>query len=204
MEPEESFLKRHGFAIAGIALPLIVVLVFVAVRAVPRFLVEDPAYDLLFSTASSYSNQPGNLACDVAAIDGRVRVRWVRAEQPVYGPTLRVQRLTPATGDLAELTLPEPAPGELGVVGEHADYFLPGLDDVRIESDPRAPDGYRFESRYRGGSGLFGEIFGGSSYGPVATIEKNGRVIVLPEVGENAYYGSAVFLGWVVPAASGR
>ena len=198
-----SFLKRHGFVIAAVALPLVVVAAFALVRMLPRMMVEDPRHELVYSVVTAYASQPTNLSCVVIPVDGRLCARWSRSKDPVYSATSRVYRLDPATGALHELPTPEPANRD-ALEGTQDVYFT-GLDGVRIETSLRAPDGYEFENTYAGGSGIFGGLFFDHSRGPRARIKKDGRVIMVPRPNESAYgYEEVSFIGWLIPSEAGR
>ena len=62
MERELAFLKRHGFLIAGVGLPLLLVAAVLVARAVPRVLVDDPLHELVYATASGASRTLGSRA----------------------------------------------------------------------------------------------------------------------------------------------
>lgn len=204
MEMQLEFLKRHGFVIAGLGLPLLVVLAFVLARTLPRYLVEAPRYELVYSSATNaYSGTPRNVACVISAVDGRVRVRWTPSKDPVYAPDLRAFRFDPATGDVQELDSPEPSFVEGGM--ESRDVFPTGLEDVRIDTSLRAPDGYEFEAYYGGSRGLFGELFSSGSRGQRSRVIKEGRSVEVPHASQDAYgYGSMNFIGWAIPIEDGR
>jgi hypothetical protein len=198
MDERMGFLKRHGFVIAAVALPILLVVAVAVARLVPRLLVEDPRYDLVYSAVTEYSSAPSHRHCVITAVDGRVRVRWTQSEQEVYGATQRVYRLSPASGEVREIPVPEA--GDLRAPGDTQDLTLGGLEDVRIDTSPRAPDGYEYEFSYASGGGLFGDLFYRGSRGPRSTIEKQGRVIVLPRANQGPYgYDSVTFLGWAIP-----
>ena len=198
MDERAGFLKRHGFVVAAVALPIVVVVAFALARLVPRLLVEDPRYDLVYSAVTDYSGAPSHSHCVIETVDGRVRVRWTRSEQEVYGATQRVYRLSPASGEVREIPLPEA--GDLQAPGDTRDFTLGGLENVRLDTNPRAPDGYEYEYSYPGTNGPFGALFYQGAHGPRSTIEKNGRVIVLPRAHQGPYgYESVTFLGWAIP-----
>ncbi len=198
MEERTGFLKRHGFVVAAVALPIVVVVAFALARLVPRLLVEDPRYDVVYTAAQNYTGTPSRRHCTITSVDGGVRVRWTLSEQDVYGGALRVYRMNPASGELREIPVPE-AEG-LSAPGDTQDLTLGGLEDVRIDGSPRAPDGYEYELSYPGGGGLFGGLFYRGSRGPRSTVTKKGRVIVLPRANHGQYgYESVTFLGWAIP-----
>lgn len=203
MLDETGFLKRHGFIVAAVALPILVVVTFALVRLVPRLLVDDPRYDLVYAAVVDYSAVPSRRTCALTAVDGRVRARWTQSEQEVYGAQERVYRLSPATGELREIPVPEA--GELRAPGDTQDLTLGGLEGVRIDASPRAPDGYEYEFSYPRSGWLFGDLFYRGSRGPRARIEKGGREIPLPRANQGPYgYESVTFLGWAIPIEGQR
>lgn len=189
--------------IAGVGLPLLVVLAFALARLAPRYYVEDPKYDVVYSVGGGYTSTPTDRVCVFVVVEGRLRVRWNAAEQTVYPPPQRVYRLDAASGELVELSVPEP--DDLAAAGGHVELFVAGLEDVRLDTSPRASDGYEFESNWSGGGGLFGELFFGGSRGMRSAIHRDGRRIEVPHPGQEPYgYGTMSFLGWAVPAGAGR
>jgi hypothetical protein len=76
---------------------------------------------------------------------------------------------------------------------------------VRIDTHPRAPDGYEYDFSYGNSSGIFSELFSRGSRGPRSTIKRDGRVISLPRTNDVNYgYESLTFIGWAVPPEAAR
>lgn len=203
MEQQLAFLKRHGFVIAGVGLPLVVVLAVALARLVPRYFVEDPRYDVVYVVQVGYGDATKDRVHDIAAVDGRVRVRWTVVEEPAYQAPQRIFRLDAASGEVTELAVPEA--GDLQALGGSQELFVEGLDDVRLDPSLIAPDGYAFETVWSGGGGLFGDLFFHGPRGPRTTIHKSGRRIEVPQPGQELYgYSSVALLGWCLPAEAGR
>src|SRR5260221_5340092 len=203
MPEPEPFLKRHGFLIAGVALPLLVVLGFLLGRTRPRLWVADPRFDLLSVVRHGNEPRPGTIDRSLSVVDGHVRVRWTRLAENAYFQPAHLYRFHAASGAVEEISLPE-SPGEVKLEAP-VDGAVPGFDGFRVVAGPAAPDGYAFETRSNGGSGIFGEVFGHGYRPPQAAIGKGGRVILLPRT-EGELYGSwpVEFLGWLVPGEAGR
>jgi hypothetical protein len=202
MESFLAFLKRHGFVLAGVGLPLLLVLAFLVARAAARVLVEDPRHALVFSIVDGYPTGEAERVCNLTVVDGRLVARWSAAEKASYPPTPRVYRFDPASGELAELALPEA--GDLAAAGGHVELPVAGLEGVRLAPGPRAPDGWEFETVY-GGRGLFGEFFAGGSHGPRSFVHKHGRHIEVPHPVSEAYSWNVPTLhGWIVLAGGSR
>ncbi len=203
MNEQDSFLKRHGFLIAGVALPILVVVAFVLARTLPRLWVEDPRYDVLYGVRASYGTRSRPVDCDLAVVDGRLRVRWVKMQNPSYQDPPSLYRLHPASGAVEEIPLPEPEDVE-NLEGT-LDLFVAGLEGFRLDRSPRSPDGYEFDESAGGGSGLLGELLVDRNRRARSVIRKGGRVIVLPRTDDAAYgYAPVQFLGWLVPVEEGR
>jgi hypothetical protein len=115
----------------------------------------------------------------------------------------RLYRLDPATGELHELEIPEP--GDPLVTGGKQELPVRGLEDVRLDEEPRAPDGYEFESSHSGGAGLFGELFSRGDRRARYVVQKHGRRINVPQPNTDAYgYVHVDFIGWAIPIEAGR
>ena len=196
--PPETLWKRHGFLIAGIALPLLVVVGFALARALPRMWVAAPTVDLLYAVPSGYDVQPKKLDRRFSVVDGRLHVVWTKVDNTTYVQPLHVYRFHASTGDAEEIHVPEPPGGE--ALQSPADLVVPGLDAFRVDTSSRSPDGYAFENRTSESGGPLGEILGQRYRGPRGALSKGGRVILLPMSGGEEYgYSPVQFLGWLVP-----
>jgi hypothetical protein len=204
MTERKSFWRDQGFLVLGVALPLLVVAFFLVARWLPARFVDPPRHPLLFVAHGTPRGQGLPISGSVSVHDGRIRVRWTKIEGPSYDGGPRVFRFDAASERLEELSVPEPEdPAALeGSVDLFLDAPAPG---TRLETAPRAPDGWAFEVTPWRSSGLLGELFGGRGREPRAIVKKDGRVIALPRTDATAYsYGTVSFLGWIVPAAEPR
>ena len=202
MEQQLAFLKRHAFVIAGVGLPLLLIAALLVARAVPRFLVEDPRFGLVYTVEGDDYRHDDRRVQDVSVAAGRLVVRWNLVERPNYQPRRRVYRADPLSGELLELAVPEPEVAELEASGGRAEIALEGLAGLRVDTQPVSPDGWSFASVYGGGGGIFGELFFHGHGGLRVRIEKDGRRIDVPRsvVG----YGAIDFVGWLVPEGETR
>jgi hypothetical protein len=197
----DGFWQRHGFLIAGIALPLIVVVGFALARALPRIWVAAPKFDLLYAVRTGYDAQPRKIDRTLSVVDGRLHVVWTKVDNTIYPQPLHLYRFHASTGEAEEIHVPEPQAGD--ALEKPWGLVVPGLDAFQVDTSSRSPDGYAFEERSSDGGGPLGEIFGHRYRGPRAAISKGGRVILLPMVDGEAYgYSPVQFLGWLAPEAS--
>src|SRR5829696_1699426 len=66
------FLRDNVFLVAAVALPALVVLLFVLASAIPRWTVNGPAYDALLKAGGPYDQAFPRLAVDFTVRDGTV------------------------------------------------------------------------------------------------------------------------------------
>ena len=198
MSETEGFWKRHGFLVAGIALPLLVVVAFALARALPRIWVAPPRFDLVYAMRMGYDAQPRRIDRTLSVVEGRLHAVWTKVDNTVYPQPLHLYRFHASTSEAEEIHVPEPPGGD--ALEKPADLVVPGLESHRIDTSSRSPDGYAFENRTSDGGGPLGEILGQRYRGPRGAISKGGRVILLPMAdGEPYGYAPVQFLGWVVP-----
>jgi hypothetical protein len=188
------FLRENAFLVAAVLLPLLVVVLFLAATAVPRWFVAPPAYDLLFRMPGSYDGRArAPLAVEIAVREGRAEATVRRVIDPAASPGPRLFLFDHKTLTARELSIDLPAVAE----GD-APVTVPirELAGRRIVAGPKAPDGYGFETGQRRGAGIVGELFGMSRYSRLSLV-KNGRTvpILLPS---NEYWYGVTAVGWVV------
>ena len=184
---------RNWALIAGVSLPVVMLIGFIAYSYVARSVAEPPQYDAVFSIYAGGPDEPEhsvNLSYTVEKDQIVARAsqlppgaRWTQALYRLDHASLRSQRIS--------LTVPDEVEGYAQPV------TVPELETLRVLAAARAPDGYRFRSGYDGGPGIIGMLFNPRRQGGI-TVEKLGVVHrVLDENGE-PFTGYAQFLGWVV------
>lgn len=189
-----KLLKDNYALVAGVLLPLVLIVVFFVAGNARVSSVPDPQFDAVF--AVNYSDQSANNRYKIGLDDGKlhVRVRQApegRAQQNRKDPIIYVFDHKSQHARKIDIDFDNVASGKV------ADPDLGILNRSRIDSSIVSPDGYRFEYRRRGGGGLFSNIFGArhrnrdrSNYALV----KDGRMV--PVVGSDAIW-TAHFIGWI-------
>lgn len=197
-----SALKEHWFLIAGIALPVLVVVFFLAARELPRWWVDPPRFDVLFKAIDYSSPRTGGLAMDLRIRDGAVEVVWTAQAKDAYLTLPRLYRWHASDGSLEEIELPSPP--HLEPDEKSRATFVAGLEGMRVDTRNPAPDGYEFRSDSGGGSGLFSGLVYHRYREPRLILSRRGRVVALPDAKVNQYGTGATFLGWLVPGDFAR
>ena len=190
--PVMKLLRQNPMLAAGILLPVAVVIFFVLATMIPRWLVDPPGYDFVFTSMQGSSTGPGIELSFIVEGD-RVRARVYKTERS-YRNVLRLFLFEHETQTVREIPVTLPADTE---DFENGDYLeIPGLESRTVSTSRTAPDGYEvYGPDYRGGDFFPFYRTRGSS---VLTLTKSGAVIEVPQVGGSGiYYYNATFLGWL-------
>jgi hypothetical protein len=193
-----DWLRGNAFLVAAIGLPVAVVLLFVVATAVPAWLVDAPAYDLVLSVAGARGPNEPPVEVSFAVNGERVEAVFRRVAANTYP-----QRYSLFVIDHASLVareIPVAPPADLDEDGTPRTVVVAALADRRVLAQVTAPDGYAFDRLDRRGPGLVGEIFGMRRTDQVGALVKRGRVerISLPD---RYRYQLANALGWIADEA---
>jgi hypothetical protein len=190
-------LRDSVFLIAAVALPLVVVGLFLVASAIPRWTVPPPAFDLLIRADGGYTQSAAQMIVAFRVRDGRLEADLLPALPNSYPPEPSLFIVEHRTGDAREipLNLPSTLPADANA----RTVTVEALAGRRVIEGMRAPDGYGFDQRGQRGPGLVGEIFGMGRYGTAAAIVKDGRVIPI-DVPPPHRYGVEP-IGWLEPEA---
>ena len=167
--------RDSAFLIAAIAVPVVVVALFLVASAIPRWTVAPPGYDLVLRSDAGYNPASPQLLTTIRVRDGRVVAEIQPAVPNSYPSKPSVFVFDHLTSIATEVPLDLPTTlneGEtLRVVAIEA------LASRRVVDTAMAPDGYAFDVRYRRGPGIMGELFGMGRYDGGASVVKDGRVV---------------------------
>jgi len=188
-------LRDNVFLVAAVALPLLVVGLFLLASAIPRWTVEPPQYDFVFRADGGYQPDQSQILVTFRVRDKRVVAELQPAPPNSYPQRPWLYLFDHVTSEVRELPLDLPvrlAEGEtLRVVPIEA------LANREVLDGPKAPDGYTFDLRSARGPGVVGDLFGMRRYDANAAIIKGGRVVPLIVPPPERY--SIQSIGWLAP-----
>jgi len=185
-------MRQNPMIVASILLPLVIVLFFLLATAIPKWLVDPPAHDFLFTVPDhSYAKPEIDIRFDVN--DDRLRVRAFKTDI-AYRNSPRLYLFEHQTSVVREIMLDLPADKDSFEDGD--EIMVSEFDNRPLSTARAAPDGY--EVRYPGyrSENLITALFGGRRRGQFS-IEKDGAVTDIPHPGPNAYYYNVTFIGWL-------
>lgn len=194
--------QRNLFVIAGIGLPLILVLLLLAGQWAASRFVAEPQHDALIVM---YDQSPDTHHYRFAVRDGRALVEAMEnVANNVSGNLVtnyrhpRLYRYEAKQKNVREITLPrivraegEPPTGQWQVLE------VPELQNTKVSSYKISPDGYNFEYNSRYYRGFLG--VGGSDYSNAFVLKKGAKRVQIPLANDaNRYYSNDhQFVGWV-------
>ena len=196
-----KFATENVVLLAGILLPVLMMLGFLIASSLPRTLADPPQYDLVFFVDDYSSNTAGSLPVAVKLVvkDGTLVAQYAPVTQEnAYGTWKKIYRYEAATRTVREIPFGYPADaGKLGALREEP---VAGLENVRLDTRLQAPDGYELASDDYRGDGLIGDLFWRSGNGRPRLRKGSGSVPLDLAADTQSYiYNNLQFLGWVVP-----
>lgn len=189
--PLGSFLKENAVLIAGVALPLMLVILFTVARALPTKNVPDPQYKAVYALQPYYGSF--NYTFKIKD-DGKLDVTLNIPANPnnyVDNTTQKTQLVIFDGANNKTQTIDVDMPAH-DKEQKSVPIAVKEFDNLTLASGD-APDGYKFRDESYSGSSLLTELFTYRSRHIPRAIVKDGREIPLsPQT-----YGNFVFIGWV-------
>lgn len=181
-----NFIKENRVLVAGLVLPLLLIVFLAIARAIPATLSDPPQYKVMY-----YSQAYSGLGTFVPKIkEGKLEIGFDKAIQKpanlnpnmifyVYDPQTKAVKNTSVNYD--DITKPE---------------TLKKFSSVKFSDQFISPDGYQFEAYRSRHYSLLTDIFGGGGYRSSPSLNKNGVYIDIPI--STPWNGDPQFLGWII------
>jgi hypothetical protein len=198
----KQFLKDNLAIVAAIALPLILVIVFVLSNSVVNKIVADPQYDFFVAT-NFYGGT--NEAFEFDVVQNTLKISYAYPDRRFGGGyrNSNISRLwhvrVPAM-TVEEISLVPPARGKDDEDGKRVPIDIAGVSGLRVMNTQPAPDGYVFQESYDYyGGNLMREIFSGSGgrNRHTCAIVKDGRAVPVKNLCGDSYNYNTHFIGWI-------
>lgn len=190
-----TFLRDNLMIVVSIALPLLVVVFFALASVLPGLYSTPPAFDLLISLQDRSSAKTSPVKISLVVKDQKLTALVGKSDNPGYEYNPRLFRYDHLTGEVVEVGIP--LPENIAELTGGSEIPIPGFAELRISDALRAPDGYEFRGRRRGG-GIMTELFGGSRNRTDVTIAKNGAIIRVRLPSSDYWYNDVRLVGWVI------
>ena len=191
----KTFLQKNMMIVVSVALPLLLILFFALASSLPRLYTDPPAYDLLLTFQGTSTAKSAPVRIDLTVYRGQLKA-FVKSTDGIYpGNHPRLFRYSHLTGEITEISIP--IPENTSELTDGMEIPIPELAELSVSDKLRAPDGYEFDSRIRGG-GFITELFGVARGRNDVRVSKNGAVVRIRLPASDYWFGSARFVGWVL------
>ncbi|MDX1460314.1 MAG: hypothetical protein R3348_04600 [Xanthomonadales bacterium] len=199
-----TWLRRNGVLVAGIVLPVLLIVGFLLLQKAPSLLEDPPQYDFLLVAYRYDAQHPRDFHLSFEVREGRLFGRATPGRAGQHYPNRQhagLFRYDASTQAFDEIIYELP-PGIDNIDEEPLTFEISEASRLRLDKSKRSPDGYTFEFLgYRGGGGLLGELFGmRRRYDNPYVLSRDGAHFALPrpEPGPHYYAHDLHFLGWIV------
>ncbi len=189
----KRFVKENLTLTVGISLPIVLVLIFALGAILPKKLVSNAQFDVLYLTMP-YPHD-GVLP---SVADGKLKIAITPAVRKGKLPMPRLFRFNAKTQTSTELPLTLSAVPKNIPNSKNELLDIPEMADVKIDPSAAAPDGYKAEFSSPDSSNLI--FFVSNSYKRSLIIQKNDNVINIVNETNNAHSDKSIkFIGWIIP-----
>jgi hypothetical protein len=182
--------KKNPALFIGLALPLLMILIFSGIPFIASFVVEPPQYNFIYSY-NNYNDINGKLK----VIDGQLILQahntWQEpreAQQTLYLVHVDSKKSTKLNLRLEK--------GETSLIPprETRNFIVEGVSLKELDTSNLSPDGYKITSETETIFALL--FFFGNNTRQSLSIKKSGRTVNIP-LPESRYGGK--FEGWIIP-----
>ncbi|MCB1721919.1 MAG: hypothetical protein KDI11_09210 [Alphaproteobacteria bacterium] len=187
----KAFLKENLVLAAGIALPLLLTLIFFGATQMGKATTEPPLYSVIFAT--NYYENNNNYPYRIVVKNDEVRFAYYPPEEKDTYRNWQKPRLfvyNPVKNMSHEIELPA-----IDDPKKKIDRRVDGISAQRLSSLKESPDGFVFDYDYHGGGNLMTELFGGGYYSRSRYALRKGSYSV--PVPKSERYNSE-FIGWII------
>jgi hypothetical protein len=191
----KEFLRKNLMIVVSVALPLLVVIFFALASVLPGLYSTPPAHDLLLALHGRGTAKTSPVRISLMIKNEHLSAVVVKSEKSTYDNNPRLFRYHHLTGEVREIGIP--LPEDIVDLEEGSEILIPGLENTRISGAIRAPDGYEYRGRRRGG-GFMTELFGGSRNRTDVSIAKNGAIVRVRLPSSDYWYNDVRLIGWVI------
>jgi hypothetical protein len=192
--PLKNFIKENFVLVTGLALPVLLVVLFFVASVVPRALIAPPQYEMLFMEPLYGSSSPYDV--DFIVKDGVLKARVWKVTQS--GAMLTRKKLMVYDGKTQNVREIPYDVSKIGDVPDKTEIVLDEFKNMKVDGHRKAPDGYEFENYGYSSGGIVGDLFGGGYHSGAPRVTKGSAAFKIP-INDNNYYGYDIqFIGWII------
>ena len=198
----KQWIKDNPVLVAGIALPVLLVIAFFILGKVPSILLDDPEYDFVIVSYHYDHQHPQNYYLSFEVREEALQGKVIPAKQDQSHARRQyagIFRYVAAENRFIEIA--HDLPEGLDNLTEPLEFTLEETRGLVLDKRSESADGYTFQiPGYRGRGGLLGGIFGMGRRDNDYALSKEGAYFNIPKPSTNRNYNryDTHFMGWVV------
>lgn len=190
----KNWLKENLVLAIGLALPVLLIVLFFVATVLPKSFGTPPQYELLFTTTKyDYQNKPEYLL-DFTVKNNQLIVKAKKNEDKnnYNAYTKKLMTYDAKTETLREIAIDE------SKLSDGVEVILEETKNMQLDTNNVSPDGYTLEGPNYNSSGLLGGLFGGGYRNNGFRLKKGGVGYKVPQHQPDYYYSDLKFVGWVI------
>lgn len=189
----KSWIKENLVLVIGLALPVLLIVLFFVATVIPKMAGTPPQYEVLFSVQDySQKNKPDYII-DFKVKNQQLMLNVKKAEEKDnYYNSKKLMAYDAKNEIMREITV------DASQLSDGAEILLAETKNMILDTAMVAPDGYVMENQQYSNNGLVGGLFGGGNRNSNYRLKKGsvGYKINIPH--NNYYYDQLLFIGWVI------
>jgi hypothetical protein len=193
-----KWIKSHLMVIAGLALPILLIMVFV-ISNLPFLKADPPRYSLLYSIWDP-ATTPYPIQVNLIVKNKQLIAQYTKIETIAYYGLKKLYFFDAKTQKVRELSLDFP---NFKDNSTYKESIVQSAKQYKIDTSPESPDGYvLYINDANLNAGLLSDlILGGNNRNPYICLKKNSTCIKLNTLNLGSYMNSnsVQFIGWVLP-----
>ncbi len=189
----KNFIKENLVLLIGLALPVLLIVLFFVATVIPKMYSTPPQYEVLFSVQDYTSQNKQDYIVDFKVKNKQLMIKTKKADDKNYSyNSKKLMAYDAKTEVMREISIDE------SKFSDGAEILLEETKNMTIDTAMVAPDGYMLENQGYSGTGLIGGLFGGGYRNHGYRLKKGNVGYKINTQQNNYYYDQLSFIGWVV------
>ena len=189
----KSWIKENLVLVIGLALPLMLIILFFVATVIPKIYSTPPQYEVLFSVPDYGYQNKSDYTIDFKVKNKQLMVKVKKTDgKDNYYNSKKLMAYDAKSEVMREITI------DASQLSDGAEVLLEETKNMTIDTAMMAPDGYLMENQHYGNNGLIGGLFGGGGRNNGYRLKKGSVGYKINALHNNYYYDQLHFIGWVV------
>ncbi len=189
----KNFIKENLVFVIGLALPVLLIVLFFAATVIPKMYSTPPQYEVLFSVQDYNYQNKLDYIIDFKVKNQQLMVKVKKTDgKDNYYNSKKLMVYDAKTEIIREINI------DTSQFTDEAEILLEETKNMTIDTAMVAPDGYVMENQRYGNNGLVGGLFGGGSRSSGYRLKKGNVGYKINTLQNNYYYDQLHFIGWII------